>query len=345
MLFSERFRKQLQITDSRGFGLALQVTDQETDKVWGALSPDEETLAWVVEGAPQQLFLQHAQASGHERAVAKAAPGAQLRRLQWTPDGGKLIFTELASSGVPKLRCWDFQADREAEVPAPWSTVEGLGDLSWAGQRAVGVLRREGRQAVVAVDRDGRIFTLRPPVVGLRYSAPTAAADLSRVIYQDTRTRELTGAPVDGAAGGEAPLLEAGAAVESQIAVWFPDGRHVAVSRRDTDPAKVEVLGLPPAPRLLVEMEPPLAAGPTPTRFTFHLLPGVRPAKGTLRAVLVADDGPETVVTSKPITSGAAPVSVAPAAAEPGVHWLRVETKVNEAAAVRWYAYEVAGAP
>jgi hypothetical protein len=108
--------------------------------------------------------------------------------------------------------------------------------------------------------------------------------------------------------------------------------------RAGQSPSVLTLDGLPSRNALRVSAEPPTAQAAAPTVFTFSL---ARPeAEASVTAVLVEDDGHETPAGGGPLS---APVTVRPAAATPGAHWLRIDVKRGTAAETpRWYHYVIA---
>lgn len=346
VLYTDRFRKQLQITDTRGFGLALQLTDQEAEKTWATLSPDEQTLAWIVDGAVDIVYLQGVNASGHHREIARSSEaGADLRRTAWSPDGRYLLFSEHSRGGrTVRLRCWDHQLGQEVEPPAPLRGIEGLGDVSWASaDRVVGTLTRDERVAVVSVAADGSIAMLRPPAELRSYAAPALDPGGRRLIWQDTRTRELmTGRP-DGAEAPALPLLSGAAGRETQCAQWLPDGSGVALSLRDLAPTVLLFGGLRRAHRLEVRVDPLTATGRRPPVYEFRVELPRGSAGGALTAAVIDDHDATTWSKRYELRAGSGPpvVTVRPEATG-GSHWMRVELTVGEAVdPPRWYRFHV----
>ncbi|NUP99788.1 MAG: hypothetical protein HUU35_08030 [Armatimonadetes bacterium] len=345
LLYYMQFRKQLEITDVGGFGLANQVTDQDSEKVAASLSPDEQYLAWVVaDQRGDQLYVQGTNASGSHELVLQGTRGAAIRRTTWSPDSHLLLFTEVvdnAKARSVRLRCWDHQARREVEPPERLR-LAGFGDAVWtAAGDVIGTVTDGGQQALVAVAANGEVFVLRPAARLRAYTLPAADATLSRVVYQ---AADLTAAPTDGSEGGEVPVMTG--ASSSTGALWTPDGSRLLVSVGDTVPTSVTMGGLADGHQVLARMEPLLAVGPRPTRLELRLRHRHGPRlSGHIRATTVLDDGTDgwtqTVKVNLTI-GGEATASFAPPDATPGVHWLRVEVTLNDTAdPPRWYRSEV----
>jgi len=347
VLYMMKFRKQLEITDSRGSGLANQVTDQDTEKVYASLSPDEQWLAWVVPaGDRHRLYLQGINASGHEKEIASSERGGVLRRTTWSPDGRYLVFSEQIDAGgtrTVKLRAWDMTTQTEVAPPAPLGGLEGLGDVDWLPfGSAVGTLLRDGQLSIVEVTPEGALNLLRPPARLRSYSGPSLDPDGTRLIYQ---TGELVCAPPDGAEEGSVPVLTGVAT--SETGLWAGHGERLVVALADNDPTAIGMGGLAPRYRLRCRPNPwPTSATTAPPAYTFQVsnLSG-RTMAGTVTATVVDATGEEAWRQAQPLTltaDGEATVEFKPEAASmPG--WLRVDLVLDEVAErSRWYRF---GAP
>ncbi len=338
-----QFRKQLEITDSRGSGLANQVTDQDTEKVGASLSPDEQWLAWIVPaGDRQRLYLQGINASGHEKEIAGSERGATLRRTTWSPDGRYLLFTEQLETGVTrqvKLRAWDMSSQQEVPPPAPFAGIEGLGDVDWLPDgTAVGTLLRDGQLAVVELSRDGTLSLLRPPGRLRSYASPSLDPSGTRVIYQ---AGELLCAAPDGSEAGAVPVLSG--VTTSETGLWAGQGERLVVALGDNEPMAILLGGLDPRLRLRCRPDPwPTTATAAPT-YTFALTNlARRTLSGSITATIVDGAGEERWQKSEPLAlaaTGQAAVTFRPEAAEvPG--WMRLDVVIDDLAErPRWYRF------
>lgn len=344
VLYADPFRKQLQITDTSGFGLAVQVTDQETNKSWATLSPDEEQLAWVVTGRTSTILVQNAHASGAHREIAGSERGRAFRRTAWSPDSRYLVWTEIGGSEPPRLHCWSAETEELVEPPAPLGIVPGLCDVAWLDDGSlVGTVVDERRHAPVLV-RGEAVYTLRPPSTG---PAPVPAVDpeLRRVVYRPSGGQLMLGA-ADGSYGSEVALLTGASGRDVEFGCWSPDADVFYTSLRGVYPVALHLAGLRPTHALLCRPEPLLTSGPSATKYQFlisgeldHASPGV------LRAAIVADDGGEAWTDESEFElppGGHAEVAIAPQVDAPGDHWLRVELTIDGAAdEPRWYPFTV----
>lgn len=344
VLYADPFRKQLQITDTSGFGLAVQVTDQETNKSWATLSPDEEQLAWVVSGRTSTIFIQNAHASGAHREIADSERGRVFRRTAWSPDSRFLVWTETGGPEPPRLHCWNAVTEELVEPPAPLGTVPGLCDVAWLDEDTlVGTVVDQRRHALVLI-RGEAVFTLRPPMTG---AAPVPAVDpeLRRVVYRPSGGQLMLGA-ADGSFGSEVALLTGTSGRDVEFGCWSPDAEVFYTSLRGVYPVALHLAGLRPTHSLLCRPEPLLAAGPTATRYQFTVRGELdHPVAGVLRASIVADDGSEAWTDEAKFElppGGQAEVAVAPGVDAPGDYWLRVELTVDGTAdEPRWYPFTV----
>lgn len=343
VLYMMQFRKQLEITDSRGSGLANQVTDQDTEKVYASLSPDEQWLAWVVPaGDRQRLYLQGINASGHEKEIASTERGGSFRRTTWSPDGRYLLCSEQIDTGgtrTAKLRAWDMTTQQEGPPPAPLAGIEGLGEIDWLPDgTVVGTLLRDNQVAVVEVAGDGTLSLLRPPARLRAYSGPSLDPSGTRLIYQSS---ELVCAPPDGAEGGAVPVLSG--MTTSETGLWAGQGERLVVALGDSDPTALTMGGLAPRFRLRCRPEPwPTAATAAPVyTFAVRNLSG-RGMTGALTAAVVDDNGEEQWQQSEAVSlaaAGEATVTFRPQAATvPG--WMRLDIVLDDIAErSRWYRF------
>ena len=343
VLYMMKFRKQLEITDSRGSGLANQVTDQDTEKVGASFSPDEQWLAWIVPaGDKQRLYLQGINASGHEREIATSDRGATLRRTTWSPDGRYLLFSEHLDTGGTrqvKLRAWDMETQSETAPPSPVDKIDGLGDIDWLPDgRVIGTLVRDNQLAVVEVAPDGTLALLRPPARLRSYAGPSLDPSGTRLIYQ---TGELVCARPDGSEGGATAVLTG--VSTSETGLWAGHGERLVVAVNDNDPTAITVGGLDARFRLKCRPDPwPTAATAAPT-YTFAITNlAERPTKGTMTATIVDELGEDRWHEATPLdlkVGGTATVTFKPEAASvPG--WMRLEIMLDDVAETpRWYRF------
>lgn len=346
VVYTMRSRKELEITDVAGSGLAAQVTDQPQDKVGASISPDDQRLAWIVPSPMgDELYLQSVNNSGGHVRLYQAPRGAGLRRTGWTPDGLLLVSEVLGGpeGRAVRLHAWDPAAGAEVPLPAALA-LDGLGDVSWRpGGAIVGTVTRAGVEAVVAIAPDGRTCLLRPPDAPGSYGYPDAAPDLCRVSYQGG---QLYVAPADGALAPGVRMLAT--ARSSAPGIWSADGGHMVVTLDDLYPASVRLTGLPPRYRLLLRPEPLLLDGPRPPKLRFDLRNlGTTRLKGALEAAVVADDGTASWSGRQPVDAPPGrevPVTLQPGAGQPGVNWLKVTIVLGDVAdPARWYRYRLTG--
>ncbi len=344
-LYTLRFRKELEIVDTHGTGLALQVTDQDADKVGASLSPNEQHLAWIVgSNEGDRLFWQQVNASGQHQELLTTEKGVSLRRTTWSPDGHWLLVTErrdTPAGPAVRLRCWDATNGQETTPPPP-CRLPGLGDVTWRPDGwLVGTVLAEHRQVVVAIPPTGEPLLLRP-AAGLRtYTGPTLDSARTRLVCC---TNDLVAAPADGSEGGEVPVLSA--VTGSETAVWIPQSDRLLVSLSNLIPTAIDCGGLRPLVQWLTQVTPLHQYGPQAPRYEFRLrnLTGAALALA-IKAAVVADDGGVTWQDQVQLTLARNKPGNAvfvPADARPGVHWLRVETTIGQTTdRVRWYRYEV----
>lgn len=334
VLFTDGFRKQLQMTDARGMGLAVQLTDQEEDKAWASWSPDEAQLAWICgpPSGPSTVYYQPTHASGSHKAVLSSEPGHVLRRTSWSPDGKLLVVTDWdVNARAPKLRCWNRVTGQEVPPPAPLDQP-GLGDADWQADGSLLVTVTDtATQRVVWLPVGGEPVVLRPAAPVGSYVAPSLDSGRRRVLAFDEGTNLLTMGPADGSEASTQPVFSRTSGQNTRGAVWSPRGISLAVSLRGWVPSVVRVDGLHGGAAVRLLRLP----GPTGGSFRFAL-----PDAGTsLQATLVADDGREL-----PLGVGTGPLAeFTPPAQGPGGHWLRVvASRGGLAEPARWYKYTTA---
>jgi len=337
-LYSDAFRRQLQATDARGFGLAVQLTDQEETKDWASWSPDEEWLAWTTGNNGGRLWIQKTHYSGTHLGTLAADNGHLLRRTTWSPDGRLLLVTDWdLNTRLPKLRCWDMAAGAERKPPAPFDQA-GLGDLDWrADGSGIATFNTADGQAVVLVAPEGTLRLLRPMAPAGTYVAPAVDPRVTRVVAYDENRETLALAPADGGEDGAVALLSPAAGRRALGAVWSSRGDRVAASVAGEMPEVLTLGGCEPPTPLVVAVNPPTARGERPATFRFSAR--ASRLKVTLRAAVVADDGAESGVVTADLGRQ---VAVTPEAATPGPHWLKVEvTRGARPDPLRWYRYVI----
>ncbi len=342
VLYMMQFRKQLEITDSRGSGLANQVTDQDTEKVGASLSPDEQWLAWIVPaGDRQRLYCRASTPPAREGdcrlgARRHAAPHDLVTR--WALSAVHRAARDRRHAAC-EARAWDMSSQQEVPPPAPFAGIEGLGDVDWLPDgTAVGTLLRDGQLAVVELSRDGTLSLLRPPGRLRSYASPSLDPSGTRVIYQ---AGELLCAAPDGSEAGAVPVLSG--VTTSETGLWAGQGERLVVALGDNEPMAILLGGLDPRLRLRCRPDPwPTTATAAPT-YTFALTNlARRTLSGSITATIVDGAGEERWQKSEPLAlaaTGQAAVTFRPEAAEvPG--WMRLDVVIDDLAErPRWYRF------
>jgi len=215
---------------------------------WPAFSPDDKTLAFIrqISEGVSDVYLTPVDGGESRRLTLN---GAGVMGLNWTPDGGSIVFKSTLGEG--RLRLWRMSASGGASEPLAVGA-----DVVWSvtGNSPPSISRHGHRLAYVQSMDDTNIWRVDVPGSAARTSPPTKlisstqyecgpqfSPDGKRIVFQSTRSGfgELWACDSDGA---NPTQLTSAAPHGAGTARWSPDGRHIAFDSRPEGHADIFVM-------------------------------------------------------------------------------------------------------
>jgi len=214
---------------------------------WPAFSPDDKTLAFIRQMSEGVSDIYLAPVDGGEPRRLTLNSAAVLG-LNWTPDGGSIVFKSTLREG--RLRLWRMSASGGRPEPLAVGA-----DVVWSvtGNSPPSISRHGHRLAYVQSSDDTNIWRIEVPssagpanpptklVSSTQYEVgPQFSPDGNRIVFQSTRSgfSELWTCESDGT---NPVQLTSVAPHGAGTARWSPDGRHIAFDSRPEGHADIFV--------------------------------------------------------------------------------------------------------